>query len=121
MSITTPVSQTVASHKRRTWRVNIETPNGGTPVISGYREQISLDASGAQVGPSAVSQIPLALALDAATVAALPAKYQPLPGLISAFFDDFDSGALESAIEAYKAANAPVPAPEPAAAAPAAQ
>ena len=97
MSITTPVSQTVTAQKRRTWRVNIETPNGGTPVISGYREAISLDAGGNQVGLSAQSLSPLVMALDAAAIAALPAKYQPLPGLISAFFDDLESGALTAA------------------------
>ena len=96
MSITTPVTTpvAVASTKRRTWRVNIETANGQTPVISGYREAISLDASGAQVGLSAQSMTPLIMTLDAATIAALPAKYQPLPGLISSFFDDLESGKL---------------------------
>jgi len=98
MSITTPSTQTIASTKRRTWRVNIETPNGGTPVISGYREAISLDASGNQVGEAAQSMTPLAMALDAAAIAALPAKYQPLPGLISSFFDDLESGALAPAV-----------------------
>ena len=87
MSIVTPVSQTVAAQKRRTWRVNIETANGQTPVISGYREVISLDAQGNQVGLAEQSMIPLQMALDAAAVAKLPAEYQPLPGLISSFFD----------------------------------
>jgi hypothetical protein len=87
MSITVPVSQTVASQKRRTWRVNIETANGQTPVISGYREVISLDAMGNQVGLADQSMVPLQMALDAAAIAKLPAEYQPLPELISSFFD----------------------------------
>ena len=87
MSITTQVSQTVAAQKRRTWRVNIETANGQTPVISGYREVISLDANGNQVGISEQSLMPLQMALDAAAIAKLPTEYQPLPGLISSFFD----------------------------------
>jgi len=99
VSITTAVTQTIVSTKRRTWRVNIETANGQTPVISGYREVISLDASGNQVGLSEQSLSPLVMALDAAAIAALPAKYQPLPGLISAFFDDLESGALAAAVD----------------------
>jgi hypothetical protein len=88
VSIVIPITPTTATQaKRRTWRVNIETPNGQTPVISGYREVISLDAKGNQVGLAEQSMIPLQMALDAAAIAKLPAEYQPLPGLISSFFD----------------------------------
>lgn len=88
MSIVTPVTtSTVTQTKRRTWRVNIETANGQTPVISGYREALSLDSSGNQVGPSVQSLQPLQLALSPAAIAELPTQYQPLPALISSFFD----------------------------------
>jgi hypothetical protein len=106
MSITTPVSQAIASTKRRTWRMGVESPSGQSPVISGFRETLSLDASGNQVGPSSVSQDGLRMALTPAAIAALPAKYQVLPGLLKSFFDDFESGALDAAL----AATAPEPA-----------
>ena len=97
MSIVTPVSQTVAAQKRRTWRVNIETANGQTPVISGYREVISLDAQGNQVGLAEQSMVPLQLALTPAELAALPTEYQGLPGLISSFFDWLETQQATSA------------------------
>ena len=97
MSITTTISTTIASTKRRTWRVQIETPNGGTPVITGHRETISLDASGNQVGLPDRSSTPLVMGMDAAAVAALPTKYQGLPALIAAFFDDLEAGNLSAA------------------------
>lgn len=87
MSIVTTTTQTIASQKHRTWRINCESPNGGTPVISVYREVISLDASGAQVGPNEQTVQALTLACTPAAIAALPTQFQSLSASLSAFGD----------------------------------
>jgi hypothetical protein len=87
MSITTTVSQTVTATKRRTYRTQIETPDEGTPIIYGFRETKSLDAAGNKVGANVPAPAALQMTLTPEAIAALPAEYQPLPGLISSFFD----------------------------------
>ena len=88
MSVTVAVSQVAVATKRRTWRFEVDSPSGESPVVTVFRETQQVDASGAVItGQSIQSTVPLALALTPAVLAALPAQFQSAPAMISAFGD----------------------------------
>ena len=87
MSYTKPIENVAVSVKHRTWRVQIECPNGGTPVIQGFREAISLDSNGVQIGESSKSMEPFSFSVTPETLLTIPEEYRNIPSLLSSFFD----------------------------------
>lgn len=46
MAINRGTKNVALSSEERTWRINIETPKGGDPVVTIYREIVTSDADG---------------------------------------------------------------------------
>ena len=87
MSIITPITGVATQQKNRTYKLEIDTPNGVTPGLCVYRETLILDAEGNQLGANQPAPSPLTMQCSDAVMAALPAQFQGLQTLLSEFGD----------------------------------